>query len=43
MDALNQRVSEAISSRSGALAADAVALEFLRHPHLEKRFGKTVP
>jgi methanogenic corrinoid protein MtbC1 len=39
MHPLNQQVSDAINSRSQALAAQMVAREFVRHPELEQRYG----
>ena len=40
MNDLNHQVSEALNSRRAALAERMVSLEFVRHPELERRFGK---
>ena len=39
MHRLNQQVSEALSTRRPVLAAQMVALDFVRHPELEQRYG----
>jgi PAS domain S-box-containing protein len=39
MHLLNQQVSEALNTRRPALAAQMVALDFVRHPELEQRYG----
>ena len=42
MNALNQQASEALPSQRSALVAEMVEREFVRHPELEQRYGKTV-
>lgn len=42
MNALNQQVSEALLSRRSEIGRQIVDREFIRHPELEQRYGKTV-